>query len=357
MAKKQRERVVFSEDKEQALETALKQIEKQYGKGSIMKMGEKSNIDIDVIPTGSMSVDMVTGIGGVPRGRVIEIYGPESSGKTTLALQIIAEAQKLGGKAAFIDAEHALDPVYSAKLGVQIDDMLVSQPDTGEQGLEICELLTRSGAIDVIVVDSVAALVPVAEIQGEIGDSHVGTQARMMSQALRRLTSAISKSNTCVIFINQLREKIGNMYGPSETTTGGRALKFYASMRLEVRKGEAIKKGDNTLGARTKVKVAKNKLAPPFGRAEFDLIYGTGISKSGDILDCATEAEIIEKAGSWYSYKGNHIGQGRENSKKYLEENPDIMQELYDKLLDTLKTDETEGEPEISVDEDGVILG
>lgn len=345
----------FLDDKEKALETALAQIEKQFGKGAIMKMGDKNHQNIETISTGSISLDLATGVGGVPKGRVVEVYGPESSGKTTLTLHIVAEAQKKGGKAAFIDAEHALDPVYARNLGVKIDELIVSQPDTGEQALEICEMLTRSGALDVIVVDSVAALVPKAEIMGDIGDSHVGTQARLMSQALRKLTGTISKSNTCVIFINQLREKIGVMFGNPETTTGGRALKFYSSMRLDVRRGELIKSGDKMLGNRTKVKVAKNKVAPPFGVAEFDIMYGQGISKSGDILDCAVEAKIVDKAGSWYSYNGERIGQGRENVKTYLEEHPEMMDEIEDLLLAAIRVDEEE-EEELKVDEDGVVV-
>lgn len=342
----------FDSDREKALESALAQIQKQFGQGAIMKMGENSHLEIDTISTGSISLDMATGVGGVPKGRVVEIYGPESSGKTTLALQVIAEAQKTGGRAAFIDAEHALDPIYAKAIGVKIDELLVSQPDTGEQALEIADMLTRSGALDVIVVDSVAALVPKAEIQGEIGDSHVGTQARLMSQALRKLTSTISKSNTCVIFINQLREKIGVMFGNPETTTGGRALKFYSSMRFDVRRIETIKSGDKMVGSRTRVKIVKNKVAPPFRIAEFDIMYGEGISKSGDILDCAVEEDIVDKAGSWYSYNGERIGQGRENVKKYLEDNPQIMDEIYDKLIEKIKPEEEV----VEVDEDGVIV-
>lgn len=340
-------------DKEKALEAALAQIQKQFGQGAIMKMGEGSKLDIDTISTGSLSLDIATGVGGVPQGRVVEIYGPESSGKTTLTLHIVAEAQKRGGKAAFIDAEHALDPVYARNLGVKIDELLVSQPDTGEQALEICDMLTRSGALDVIVVDSVAALVPKAEIQGEIGDSFVGIQARLMSQALRKLTGNISKSNTCVIFINQLREKIGVMFGNPETTTGGRALKFYSSMRLDVRRIESIKQGDKVLGNRTRVKVVKNKVAPPFGIAEFDIMYGMGISRSGDVLDCATNEGIVEKSGSWYSYQGERIGQGRENVKQYLEEHPAIMEEIQNQVMARLRPEDGQ---EVQVDEDGVVV-
>jgi recombination protein RecA len=317
---------VNKEEKEKALEAALAQIQKQFGKGAIMKLGDESaRLNIAAIPTGSVSVNVATGIGGVPRGRIVEIFGPESSGKTTLSLHIIAEAQKLGGKAAFIDAEHALDPEYSKRLGVDIDNLLVSQPDTGEQALEICEMLVRSGAIDVIVVDSVAALVPKVEIQGDMGDPHVGLQARLMSQALRKLAGAINKSNTCAIFINQLREKVGVVYGSPEVTTGGRALKFYASMRIDVRKVESIKSGDTVIGNRTRAKIVKNKVAPPFRQAEFDIMYGTGISKEGDLLDSAVEAKVVDKAGAWYSFDGNRIGQGRENVKSYLQQNPEIV--------------------------------
>ena len=327
-----------ADGREKALDEALKKIQKQFGQGAIMKMGDAAEMNIETISTGSISLDLATGVGGVPRGRIIEIYGPESSGKTTLALHIVAEAQKAGGKAAFIDAEHALDPVYAKNLGVQIDELLVSQPDTGEQGLEICDMLASSGAIDVIVVDSVAALVPKAEIQGEMGDSHVGLQARLMSQALRKLTGTVNKSNTCVIFINQLREKVGVMFGSPETTTGGRALKFYSTMRFDVRRIETIKQGDQMLGNRTRVKIVKNKVAPPLKKAEFDIMYGQGISKSGDILDCAVDADIVKKAGSWYSYNGERIGQGRENVKKYLEDHEELMDEIQQKLMDTLKT-------------------
>lgn len=340
-------------DKDKALAEALEQIEKQYGKGAIMKMGDDGvNTNISTIPTGSISLDLATGVRGYPRGRIVEIYGPESSGKTTLALHAIAEAQKMNGKAAFIDAEHALDPVYAANLGVNVDELLVSQPDTGEQALEICEMLARSGAIDIIVIDSVAALVPKAEIQGDMGDSHVGLQARLMSQALRKIAGAVNKSNTCVIFINQLREKIGIVYGNPETTTGGRALKFYATIRIEVRRGEAIKKGDETLGNRTKVKIVKNKVAPPFRKAEFDIMYGEGISISGDVLDVAVENDIIDKAGSWYSYHGERIGQGRENVKIYLQNNEKILTEIKNQIVEIFKPKKEE----IKVDEDGVVI-
>ena len=341
------------DEREKALEAALAQIQKQFGKGAIMKMDDTSALNIDTISTGSTSLDIATGVGGVPRGRIVEIYGPESSGKTTLTLHIVAEAQKNGGKAAFIDAEHALDPIYARNLGVNVEELIVSQPDTGEQALEICDMLARSGALDVIVIDSVAALVPKAEIMGEMGDSHVGPQARLMSQALRKIAGAVNKTNTCVIFINQLREKIGVMFGNPETTTGGRALKFYASMRMDVRRVETIKSGDQMLGNRTRVKIVKNKVAPPFKQAEFDIMYGKGISKSGDVLDCAVEAKIIEKAGSWYSYAGDRIGQGRENVKNFLEENPDILAKVESELLATLKP---AAEEDIAVDEDGVVI-
>ena len=319
-------------DKKKALETALSQIEKQFGKGSVMKLGDYKAMEIEAIPTGALSLDMALGIGGLPRGRIIEIYGPESSGKTTLALHVVAEAQKEGGEAAFIDAEHALDPVYAKKLGVDIDNLIVSQPDTGEQALEITESLVRSGALDVIVVDSVAALVPKAEIDGDMGDSHMGLQARLMSQALRKLAGAINKSKTVLIFINQLREKIGVMFGNPETTTGGRALKFYASVRLDIRKAENIKQDGEIKGSRTRVKVVKNKVAPPFREAEFDIVYGEGISRAGNILDMAVNMDIIEKSGSWFSYNGERIGQGRENVKKFLADNMDLTNEIEEKV-------------------------
>lgn len=344
-----------AENKEKALEQALEQIQKQYGKGAIMKLGEEGLTgSVDVISTGSISLDLATGVGGYPRGRIIEIYGPESSGKTTLTLHAIAEAQKAGGKAAFIDAEHALDPVYAKNLGVDVDELLVSQPDTGEQALEICEMLARSGAIDLIVIDSVAALVPKAEIQGEMGDSHVGLHARLMSQALRKIAGTVNKTNTCVIFINQLREKIGVMFGNPETTTGGRALKFYASMRLDVRKIETLKRGDEMLGNRTRVKIVKNKVAPPFKKSEFDIMYGTGISLAGDVLDTAVEAKIVDKAGSWYSYNGERIGQGRENVKDYLQSHEEMLEEIRKKVMDQFKPESTEDD--IKVDEDGVVI-
>ena len=325
--------------KEDALLEALNQIEKQYGKGSIMKLGDSTNQKVDVIPTGCLTLDLALGIGGVPRGRVVEIYGPESSGKTTVSLHIIAEAQKMGGTAAFIDAEHALDPSYAEKLGVVLKDLYVSQPDNGEQALNICDMLVRSGGVDVVVVDSVAALTPKAEIDGEMGDNHVGLQARMMSQALRKLTGAINKSNTTVIFINQLRDKIGVIYGSPETTAGGKALKFYASVRLDVRKGEAIKDGANIIGNKTKVKVVKNKLAPPFKVAEFDIVYGKGISKTGCIVDLAQQFGIIKKSGSWFSYQDEKIGQGKENTKAYLENNPEILQEIEKQIIDEVNKD------------------
>ena len=362
-----------SEEREKALASAMAQIQKQFGKGAVMKLGDDSaRLNIEAISTGSMSLDLATGIGGVPRGRIVEIYGPESSGKTTLTLHIIAEAQKNGGKAAFIDAEHALDPEYARNLGVDVDELLVSQPDYGEQALEIAETLVRSGALDVVVVDSVAALVPKHEIDGAMGDAAVGLQARLMSQALRKLAGVINKTNTTIIFINQLREKIGIMFGNPETTTGGRALKFFSTMRIDVRRIDSIKAGDQVLGNRTKAKIVKNKVAPPFKQAEFDIMYGKGISKSGDILDCAVDAGLVEKAGSWYSYQGDRIGQGRENVKDYLESNPHVMDEIQGQLLDMLAASrrgaEAEGADEadaaaggagpdgLLVDEDGVII-
>ena len=316
-------------DKLKALDAALAQIEKQHGKGSVMKLGDKSNsMSIETIPTGSLSLDIALGLGGVPKGRIVEIYGPESSGKTTVALHMIAEVQKRGGIAGFIDAEHALDPVYAGNIGVDIDNLYISQPDFGEQALEITETMVRSGAVDIIIVDSVAALVPKAEIDGEMGDSHVGLQARLMSQALRKLTAVISKSNCIVVFINQLREKVGIMFGNPETTTGGRALKFYSSIRLDVRKIETLKQSGEVIGSRTRVKVVKNKIAPPFREAEFDIMFGEGISRTGDILDLAAECDIINKSGAWYAYKGEKIGQGRENAKLTLKNNPEMMAEV-----------------------------
>ena len=343
-------------EKKKALEAAMSQIEKQFGKGSVMKLGEFKAMEIEAIPTGALSLDIALGIGGVPRGRIIEVFGPESSGKTTLALHIVAEAQKMGGEAAFIDAEHALDPVYAKKLGVDIDNLIVSQPDTGEQALEITESLVRSGALDVIVVDSVAALVPKAEIDGDMGDSHMGLQARLMSQALRKLAGAINKSKTVLIFINQLREKIGVMFGNPETTTGGRALKFYASVRMDIRKIENIKQDGEVKGNRVRVKVIKNKVAPPFREAEFDIVYGQGISKEGNILDMAVNLDIVEKAGSWFSYNGERIGQGRENVKKYLKENPKLLEEIEGQVRQDFEKvfEESLGEelPEIDMDDD-----
>ncbi len=324
-------------EKRKALEVAMGQIEKQFGKGSVMKLGEFQAMNVEAIPTGALGLDIALGIGGVPRGRIIEIFGPESSGKTTLALHIIAEAQKTGGEAAFIDAEHALDPVYAKHLGVDIDNLIVSQPDTGEQALEIAEALIRSGALDVIVVDSVAALVPKAEIDGDMGDSHIGLQARLMSQALRKLAGAINKSKTVLIFINQLREKVGIMFGNPETTPGGRALKFYSSVRLDIRKIENIKQDGEVTGNRARVKVVKNKVAPPFREAEFDIVYGKGISKEGNILDMGVNLDIIEKSGSWFSYNGERIGQGRENVKKYLLDNPEMMAEIEQKIRDNFQ--------------------
>ena len=324
-------------EKKRALEVALSQIEKQFGKGSVMKLGEYQAMNVEAIPTGALGLDIALGIGGVPRGRIIEIFGPESSGKTTLALHIIAEAQKMNGEAAFIDAEHALDPVYAKHLGVDIDNLIVSQPDTGEQALEITESLIRSGALDVIVVDSVAALVPKAEIDGDMGDSHIGLQARLMSQALRKLAGVINKSKTVLIFINQLREKVGVMFGNPETTPGGRALKFYSSVRLDIRKIENIKQDGEFVGNRARVKIIKNKVAPPFREAEFDIVYGKGISKEGNILDMGVNLDIIEKSGSWFSYNGTRIGQGRENVKKYLRENPEMLEEVEGKIRENFE--------------------
>ncbi len=323
-----------NDEKRKALDAAMGQIEKQFGKGSVMKLGEFKAMEVEAIPTGALTLDVALGIGGIPKGRIIEIFGPESSGKTTLALHAIAESQKAGGTAAFIDAEHALDPVYAKKLGVDIDNLIVSQPDTGEQALEITEALVRSGAIDIIVVDSVAALVPKAEIDGDMGDTHVALQARLMSQALRKLAGVLNKSKTAIIFINQLREKVGIMFGNPETTPGGRALKFYASVRLDIRRIENIKQDGEVIGNRTRVKVVKNKVAPPFREAEFDILYGEGISKEGSILDLAVNLDIIDKSGAWFSYNGAKIGQGRENVKRYLKENPKILAEIEQKIRD-----------------------
>ena len=320
-------------EKEKALEIALSKIEKDFGKGAIMKLGDAAaNISVSTIPSGCLQLDYALGVGGLPRGRIIEIYGPESSGKTTLALHAIAEAQKLGGTAAFIDAEHALDPVYAHNLGVDVDNLYISQPDSGEDALEICDTLVRSGAIDIIVVDSVAALVPKAELEGDMGDSHVGLQARLMSQALRKLTGVISKTNTIIIFINQLREKVGVMFGNPETTTGGKALKFYASVRMDIRRIQTIKNGDEAVGNRTKVKVVKNKMAPPFKTAEFDVLYGEGISKEGSVLDMALQANVVKKSGSWFTYEGDQLGQGRENVRQFLKDNPELTEEIENKV-------------------------
>ena len=343
----------IEQEKLNALNQALGKIEKEFGKGSVMKLGEATSMAIDVISTGSIGLDIAVGIGGLPKGRIIEVYGPESSGKTTVALHTVAEAQKHGGIAAFIDAEHALDPVYAKALGVDIDNLIISQPDTGEQALEIAEALIRSGAIDIIVVDSVAALVPRAEIEGDMGDSHVGLQARLMSQALRKLTGSIKKSNCVAIFINQLREKVGIMFGNPETTTGGRALKFYSSVRLDVRKIDTIKQGDKVLGSRTRVKVVKNKVAPPFKQAEFDIMYGEGISKVGDLLDIASDIDIVKKSGAWYSYNDTKLGQGRENVKKFLQDNPDLIKEIDEKVRHYYKLDETR---ENAQEEDDTLL-
>ncbi|MBU5680572.1 recombinase RecA [Blautia sp. MSJ-9] len=324
---------MINEEKQKALEAALGHIEKQYGKGSVMKLGESgANMQVETVPTGSLSLDIALGVGGVPKGRIIEIYGPESSGKTTVALHMVAEVQKRGGIAGFIDAEHALDPVYAKNIGVDIDNLYISQPDNGEQALEITETMVRSGAVDIVIVDSVAALVPKAEIDGDMGDSHVGLQARLMSQALRKLTAVISKSNCVVIFINQLREKVGVMFGNPETTTGGRALKFYSSIRLDVRRVETLKQGGEMVGNHTRIKVVKNKVAPPFKQAEFDIMFGTGISKEGDILDLAADCGIVNKSGAWYAYNGDKIGQGRENAKLFLKEHTDICDEIERKV-------------------------
>ncbi len=336
MAKTTEKTIEFDKDRKEALDAALLQIEKNFGKGSVMKLGERAHLQVEALPTGALSLDYALGIGGLPKGRIIEIYGPESSGKTTVALHVIAEAQKRGGEVAFVDAEHALDPTYAKKLGVNVEELIVSQPDTGEQALEIAEMLVRSNAIDVIVIDSVAALVPKSEIEGEMGDSHVGLHARLMSQALRKLAGVISRTNTVAIFINQLREKVGVMYGNPEVTTGGRALKFYSSVRLDVRKQELIKQGTDVIGARTKVKVVKNKVAPPFKEAEFDIMYGEGISKIGCILDIAAATGIIQKGGAWYSYEEERIGQGRENAKQFLKEHPEILEKIEEEVRDIL---------------------
>ncbi|UUZ95660.1 recombinase RecA [Paenibacillus sp. P25] len=344
-------------DRRAALENALRQIEKQFGKGSIMKLGESTHMQVETIPSGSLALDIALGIGGFPRGRIIEIYGPESSGKTTVAQHAIAQVQKAGGTVAFIDAEHALDPLYASKLGINIDELLLSQPDTGEQALEIAEALVRSGAVDIIVIDSVAALVPKAEIEGEMGDSHVGLQARLMSQALRKLSGAINKSKTIAIFINQLREKVGVMFGNPETTPGGRALKFYSSIRLDIRRVESIKQGNDVVGNRTRIKVVKNKVAPPFKQADVDIMYGEGISREGSIVDIATEMDIIQKSGAWYSFNGDRLGQGRENAKQFLKENPALADAIEKQIRDNSNlitaigpnTDDEEEEEDLAV--------
>ena len=341
--------VKIDENKRKALESALSQIEKAYGKGSVMKLGDNMHLNVETVPSGSLGLDLALGVGGVPKGRVVEVYGPESGGKTTVALHMVAEVQKRGGIAGFIDAEHALDPVYAKKIGVDIDNLYISQPDTGEQALEITETMVRSGAVDIVIVDSVAALVPKAEIEGEMGDSHVGLQARLMSQALRKLTAIIGKTNCTVIFINQLREKVGVMFGNPETTTGGRALKYYSSIRLEVRRGEQIKKDGEAIGNRTKIKVVKNKVAPPFRTAEVDIIYGEGISREGDILDLAVAENIVNKSGAWYAYNGDKIGQGRENAKLFLKEHPDLMEEVEQKVRE--KYAQTEGVDQVENEE------
>ena len=344
-------------DKKKALEVALGNIEKHYGKGAIMKLGESAHFNVEAIPTGSIGLDIALGVGGLPRGRIVEIFGPEASGKTTVALHLVAEAQRLGGEAAFIDAEHALDPAYAANLGVDTDNLFVSQPDTGEQALEITETLVRSGALDVVVIDSVAALVPKAEIDGEMGDSHVGLQARLMSQALRKLAGVVSKSRTVCIFINQLREKVGITYGPSETTPGGRALKFYASVRLDVRRVEWIKDGPDQIGNRTRIKVVKNKVAPPFKSVEVDIIYGLGISKQGGVLDIATDMDIVNKSGSWFSYNGQRIGQGRENVKQFLIENPEICAEIEAEIRKNYESSKGDGKLTVMADGEAIFGG
>ncbi|HMR94219.1 MAG TPA: recombinase RecA [Microthrixaceae bacterium] len=337
-------------EREKALEMALGQIEKQFGKGSVMKMGDKGTMAVESIPTGALALDIALGIGGLPRGRVVEIYGPESSGKSTLAMHVVAEAQRNGGVCAYVDAEHAMDPVYAAKIGVDVDELLISQPDTGEQALEISDMLIRSGAIDVLVVDSVAALTPRAEIEGEMGDTHVGLQARLMSQALRKLTGNLNKSQTICIFINQLREKIGVMFGSPETTPGGRALKFYSSVRLDIRRIESIKDGVEVVGNRTRVKIVKNKVAPPFRQAEFDIMYGKGISREGSLLDIGVEHDIVKKSGAWYTYEGEQLGQGRENAKAFLTEHPEVMVEIQDRVLRAVGIGQGESEESESTD-------
>jgi len=344
-------------DKNKSLDMAMSQIDKQFGKGSVMKMGERTNLDIHTIPTGALALDLALGVGGLPRGRVVEIYGPESSGKSTLAMHVVAEAQRNGGTCAYIDAEHAMDPIYARAIGVDVDELLISQPDTGEQALEIADILVRSGSIDVMVIDSVAALTPRAEIEGDMGDTHVGLQARLMSQALRKITGNLHKTDTICIFINQLREKIGVMFGSPETTPGGRALKFYSSVRLDIRRIESLKDGAEVVGNRTRVKVVKNKVAPPFRQAEFDIMYGKGISREGSLLDIAVEKDIVKKSGAWYTYEGEQIGQGRENVKKFLIENPDLVMEIQDKvlkevgLMESDEVDLTEADEDASLDE------
>lgn len=348
--------IKMDENKKKALEAAVAQIEKQYGKGAVMKLGDNAKMTVEAIPTGSIGLDLALGVGGIPKGRIVEIYGPEAGGKTTVALHMVAEVQKLGGIAGFIDAEHALDPVYAKKIGVDIDNLYISQPDTGEQALEIAETMVRSTAIDIVIVDSVAALVPKAEIEGDMGDSHVGLQARLMSQALRKLTGVIGKTSCSVVFINQLREKVGVMFGNPETTTGGRALKYYASVRLEVRRGEQIKKDGEVIGSRTKIKVVKNKVAPPFRSADVDIIYGEGISRVGELVDIAAEQDIVQKSGAWYAYDGNKIGQGRENAKDYLTTHPEIMHEIEGKVREKLfaetETEENEGSGPVEVEQE-----
>ena len=341
-------------DKQKALELSLAGIEKQFGKGSVMKMGEKTTLGIEAVPTGALALDLALGIGGLPRGRVTEIYGPESSGKSTLAMHVVAEAQRMGGICAYVDAEHAMDPIYAAAIGVDVDELLISQPDTGEQALEITDMLVRSGAIDVIVIDSVAALTPRAEIEGDMGDSHVGLQARLMSQALRKLTANLNKTNTICIFINQLREKIGVMFGSPETTPGGRALKFYSSVRLDIRRIESIKDGVEVVGNRTRVKVVKNKVSPPFRQAEFDIMYGKGISREGGVLDIGVDNEIVKKSGAWYTYEGEQLGQGRENAKQFLTDNPEVMIEISERIRTKMGLGEPTDEPSSATEGDGI---
>ncbi len=343
-------------DRRAALDMALRNIEKQFGKGSIMKLGESTHMQVETVSSGALALDIALGVGGFPRGRIIEVYGPESSGKTTVSLHAIAEAQRAGGQAAFIDAEHALDPVYAGKLGVNIDELLLAQPDTGEQGLEIAEALVRSGAVDIIVIDSVAALVPKAEIEGEMGDSHVGLQARLMSQALRKLSGAISKSKTIAIFINQLREKVGIMFGNPETTPGGRALKFYSTVRLDVRRVESIKQGNDIVGNRTRIKVVKNKVAPPFKQADVDIMYGEGISKEGSIIDIGVEMDIVNKSGAWFSYEGERLGQGRENAKQFLKDNPEVSKTIETKIREAVSLIPQQGEPDVDDAEEEDLL-